>query len=246
YHINWSYPLALDRVQSLITTAQSYGYSEIYTYGKDESKGSELLDEIDWIEDVHNLGGKVYKAGAYVGWYSNPDRSPGVWGYLGDYLDMFVCGNDTRPEEAARWHSAGADIFSYNNPQVGEEKPETYRKNFGLQLWQSDYDGAMDFAYHLGFGHIWDDFDHSYRDHNFTYPTANGVIDTIQWEGQREGVDDVRYLTTLLNTIQTAKNQGKNTSSAESYLASLKSSNLSTQDMDSVRSEMIDHIMDLR
>ena len=26
---------------------------------------------------------------------------------------------------------------------------------------------------------------------------VNGVIDTIAWEGYREGVDDVRYITTL-------------------------------------------------
>ncbi len=246
YHINWEYPLSLDRVQSLITIAQSYGYSEIYTYGNDESKGSELLDEIPWIEEVHSFGGKVYQAGAYVGWHADPDSAPGVWNYLGDYLDMLVCGNDTRPEEAARWHSVGAEIFSYNNPQVGEEKPETYRRNFGLQLWQNDYDGAMNFAYQLGFGHIWNDFDDEDRDHNFTYPTANGVIDTIQWEGQREGVDDVRYLTTLLNTIEITKSQGKNTTLAENYVTSLKSSDLSSTNLDLVRSDIIDHILSLQ
>ena len=32
----------------------------------------------------------------------------------------------------------------------------------------------------------------------------DGVIDTIQWEGFREGVDDVRYLTTLLKAIENA------------------------------------------
>ena len=159
---------------------------------------------------------------------------------------MLVCGNDTRSEEAARWHSIGAKIFSYNNPQVGEEKPETYRRNFGLQLWQNDYGGTMDFAYQLGFGHIWNDFDDEYRDHNFTYPTTNGVIDTIQWEGQREGVDDVRYLSTLLHTIETAKSQGKNTTLAENYLARLKSSDLSSTNLDLVRSDIIDHILSLQ
>jgi len=35
----------------------------------------------------------------------------------------------------------------------------------------------------------------------FVYPAADGVIDTIQWEGFREGVDDVRYLSTLLKAM---------------------------------------------
>ncbi len=32
----------------------------------------------------------------------------------------------------------------------------------------------------------------------FAYPVSNGVIDTVQWEGFREGVDDICYLSTLL------------------------------------------------
>ena len=44
------------------------------------------------------------------------------------------------------------------------------------------------------------DFDHErFRDHVFAYPTSAGVIDTIQWEGFREAVDDVRYLATLIS-----------------------------------------------
>ena len=37
------------------------------------------------------------------------------------------------------------------------------------------------------------------------YPTVNGVIPTIQWEGYREGYDDLRYLATLANLIEKAK-----------------------------------------
>ena len=31
----------------------------------------------------------------------------------------------------------------------------------------------------------------------FVYGMADGVIDTLQWEGFREGVDDIRYATLL-------------------------------------------------
>ena len=57
----------------------------------------------------------------------------------------------------------------------------------------------MNYAYQHAFGHIWNDFDSTkFRDHVFAYPTTDGVIDTIQWEGFREAVDDIRYLTILL------------------------------------------------
>lgn len=55
-------------------------------------------------------------------------------------------------------------------------------------------------------GRMWDDFDNKiYRVVAFAYPTVNGVVDTLQWEGVREGVDDVRYLTTLRKAIAAGK-----------------------------------------
>ena len=62
----------------------------------------------------------------------------------------------------------------------------------------------MDYAYQHQFGpSIWNDFDDvadHYRDHVFAYPTTDGVIDTVQWEGWREGVDDTRYVASLIKT----------------------------------------------
>jgi len=86
------------------------------------------------------------------------------------------------------------------------EEAETYRRNFGLLLWKVGYDCAMTYAYMHSFGHAWDDWDHAtYRDLNMAYPTVNGVIPTIQWEGYREGYDDLRYLATLENLVDKAK-----------------------------------------
>jgi hypothetical protein len=38
-----------------------------------------------------------------------------------------------------------------------------------------------------------------------TYPTQNGVIDTVQWESIREGINDVRYLTTFYTALRECK-----------------------------------------
>ncbi|RKY42909.1 MAG: hypothetical protein DRP81_07310, partial [Candidatus Omnitrophota bacterium] len=68
---------------------------------------------------------------------------------------------------------------------------------------------------------IWDDFDFErYRDHVMAYPTINGVIPTIQWEGFREGVDDVKCLTTLIYHIERARNK-KSQNQAASWLEKL-------------------------
>ncbi|UCG54951.1 MAG: hypothetical protein JSV32_01650 [Dehalococcoidia bacterium] len=226
----------VDKVQEVIELAQSYGVTDVYFYGVDEAAGQELLDQRSSWQAIRAAGGKMFAA-----CYGN------AFDLVGDLLDLAVFHGPPSSQEAAKWHSEGQQIVCFSNPQGGVEKPKTYRQNFGLLLWQEDYNGAMDFAYQYSMGNIWNDFDHEYfRDHVFAYPTINGVIDTIEWEGFREGVDDIRYLTTLLNTIEIAKTAGEDTSAAEAWLANLKSSDLTTQDLNDVRSDMINYILSLQ
>ncbi|NLO04834.1 MAG: hypothetical protein GX131_03275, partial [candidate division WS1 bacterium] len=124
---------------------------------------------------------------------------------VGDLQDLLVSYGDPSKEAAEEWHSQGNKIFSYANPQSGMEEPETYRRNYGLLLAANDYDGGMTYVHYHG----WNDFSGSrYRQHNFVYPTMDGVIDTVQWEGYREGIDDLRYLGTLRNAIVEAREAG--------------------------------------
>jgi hypothetical protein len=169
----------------------SYGYGDVYFYGMDEARGDILLSERLAWETVHENGAKVFVA---LGW-SNTNAV----NIVGDMLDVAVFAGPPNTTHAAQWHNNGNKIFSYANPQVGVENPEIYRRNYGFALWNEGFDGAMNYAYQHSYGHIWNDFDDlEYRDHVFAYPASDGVIDTIQWEGWREGVDDTRYLATLM------------------------------------------------
>lgn len=49
------------------------------------------------------------------------------------------------------------------------------------------------------------------------YPTSDGVVGTLQWEGCREGADDLRYLATLLATIEAAKERSRPCRAGEAY-----------------------------
>jgi hypothetical protein len=237
----WGYQ-PLDKVKQVIAFARNYGIRDVYFYGVDEAVGSELTAQRTSWEAIQEAGGKIFVAG-------NPTdvKRPGNFALMGDITDLLICRGQPRANEAALWHASGHKIFSYANPQGGMELPETYRRNYGLLLWQQDYDGAMNWAYQSGFGNIWNDFDNSsYRDEVFAYPTVNGVISTIQWEGFREGVNDIRYLTTLLDVIKVAKSQRRDTSAAETWLVKLKGSDLVTKNLDSVRDEMISQILSLQ
>lgn len=208
--------------------------TKLYIYAPDEQSLNNPKNRAQ-INAVHQVGASVFDA-------QSKENATNV----ADVLDLAVVSSSPDIQLAKKYHKYGHKIFSYANPQAGVEQPETYRRNYGLLLWQKEYDGAMDFAYQCGYNNIWNDFDSTdYRDHVFAYPTVDGVIDTIQWEGWREGVDDVRYLTTLLETIKKAKSKGKNTIDAETWLAQLKNSDLTKQNLDDIRAKMIDYILSL-
>jgi len=170
-----------------------YGYKNTYIYGIDEAKGDVLASERTAWETVKSSGAKVF-----VACYTD------AVDIVGDLLDLAVLAYGYYPATVDKWHAQGKRVFIYAKPMVGLEDPFIYRQNYGLALWLAGYDGVMDYAYQHAYGNIWNDFDNNpnyptYRDMVFAYPTTNGVIDTIQWEGFRQGVDDVRYLTALLN-----------------------------------------------
>ena len=175
------------------------------------------------------------------------DGINGKWTTVGDLKDLHVNAFELSTADSDKSHEvAGHKIFSYANPMVGAENPEIYRRNYGLLLWKYGYDGVMNYAYHVSCGFIWNDFDHStYRDFNFTYPTTNGVIDTIAWEGFREGVDDTRYMTTLEKAITEApESAAKN--DAIAFVNSLKETDrLQFDDLTDIRNEIISHILNL-
>jgi len=227
-----------DLVSRIVRFAKSQGVSQVYFYGVDEASGEGLRIQRPAWKAVHEAGGKMFVAG-YVGHFE----------VIGDLLDVLVCAGHPNIEEANLFHSAGHRIFCYGNPQGGVEDPEIYRRNYGLLLWKNNYDGAYTFAYQLAYGTIWNDFNNpKYRNHNFTYPTVDGVIDTVQWEGYREAVDDVRYVTTLLNAIEEGKQSANREITAialgaQQYLAEL---DVRKADLNVVRLEMVNYILRLK
>ncbi|GAI79943.1 unnamed protein product, partial [marine sediment metagenome] len=230
-----------------------YGLEELYIYGKDEALSLHGRTPEETIrtfvaqrpawEAIRKIGGKVFVAGMRAGHFKG-ERVKGNFGFMGDIQNLLVAYGYPVREEAARWHSVGGKVTCYANPQGGMEQPDTYRRNYGLLLWQNDYDGPMTYAYRERWG---DFYAKKYKRHNMVYPTVSGIIDTMQWEGYREGIDDVRYLTTLVNLIEKADKSKANVREAESYLSKLKDNDINAvqTDLYKTRSEIINYILKL-
>ena len=191
-----------------VYSEEGYEAGGLYIYGYDEATGAKLADEVDKIKDIReNISEiKIFASGS---------RKGNTYEVLKDDLDLAVNArgaydmmqeNGLTLEENSvavvdQWHSKGKQVVAYAAPQGGTEDSEIYRRNFGCKIWREGYDGAMDWGYQYGRGFVWNDFDKptsSYRDETMVYQTTSGIVSTVQWEGFRQAVTDVRYLSTLL------------------------------------------------
>ena len=142
-------------------------------------------------------------------------------------------------------HRRGNRVFAYAFPWTSAPVPETHRRTHGLALWQMGFDGSMNWAYthikgSLGPAAI------RQGGYGYVIRTEDGVLDKLRWEGFREGVDDVRYLTTLIDVLgRVAGTYGKEPLVAET-LKWLTELNVRKADLNATRLEMARRIIALR
>ncbi len=215
------------------------GYPEAMFYAIDEADMQTLIKERPLMKALHEAGGKIAVA-----------ASTGYFPYVGQYLDCAIIAHYPQISEMRASQALGHRVWVYARPQLGVEDPEVYRRNYGLLVWQRGEDGVCSYAYQDTMPehapNPYDDFDDPrYRDHVMAYPTVDGVIDTVQWEGFREAVDDTRYLTTLLDAINQAKAEPKASQlgqQAEQWLESVDIEG----DLTAIRREMAKWIIRLQ
>ena len=86
----------------------------------------------------------------------------------------------------------------YADQHVGTENPAFNRRQYGFGPYRAGLSASYNYAHHFD---GWNDIvDTLYKPMMFVYGAGNGCIDTLAWEGFREGLDDIRYAT-LLKTL---------------------------------------------
>jgi hypothetical protein len=228
-------------VMQVVSICQAHGFQDVYFYGMDESAADIVNQELPAWQAIQAGGGKVYVAGrnSYF-----TDTAKAILNCLNDSTESGW------PAIAQQWHNFGNMVCQYSNPQCGLENPAIYRRYVGLQIWQSGLDGLMNWSYQGHYGLAWNEFSWGFgapdiHGYIMAYPTMNGVVDTIQWEGWREGVYDMRYVVTLEKAIAQAKAAGQDVSGGEAFLAQLSGMNMVSADLDAVRNNLIDQILNV-
>ncbi len=155
-----------------------------------------------------------FSSGDEVGTWFNR-KSYGFWGLLHKYgfqawtdygvdkdISWSVGMNDVpaaaRHKSAWNWHKGSAKTVTYAGPFTGPSCPDIWRRTKGLRYYYADFDGLHEYCFYTG-DNPWNDFAYRgpYSQFQIIYLTYDGLIATLAWEGVREGLDDVRYLSLL-------------------------------------------------
>ncbi len=149
-------------------------------------------------------------------------------------------------ERIARWK--GMDdvwVGFYACQHTGSENPSFMRRQHGLLGYMNGLNMTFNYEFAIG---PWNDRSYDlYKPMVIAYRNYGGFVDTLQWEGYREGIDDIRYATKLQQEIRKALASGNidyvcEGRKALQYLAALDPDEM---DLNCVRAEMIEYILKL-
>ena len=166
--------------------------------------------------------------------------------------DLFwpPCTPDHASAEAANKYAAatgGKGYFGwYSSQHVGVENPAFCRRQYGFGPYRAGLTCNFNYAHHID---EWNDsVDDLYRPMAFVYGTGAGCIDTLAWEGFREGQDDIRYATLLKRLAEPLMDSPDTKARYAARLAVQLLVDADKDDMDltTLRLEMIRHIQRMR
>lgn len=254
-------------VREVMAWGKRRGYPDVYWAGIDEAWGDWLARERDSFQAIKDGGGKVFAATGiqFIDLVGDVLQCPVLQsplpGYFAAAAQKYPADQALRhTAEIARTvsyqaiseseayrkcidgaHRAGNKILTYMNPPAGLPMPELQRRSEGLGLWRTGFDGTMTWAYThikgepLNQAMLWAK----------VLRVEGGVLDTLYWEGHREGVDDIRYLTTLLETLNRVRGSFPDNPlirQTDDWLAKM---DVAGGDLDGIRREMASRVIAL-
>ena len=210
---------------------KNLGHLNVRFYGVDEANGESLRREYDFWEDAGKLGWKFYTTVLRQNVKNVAGR-----------IEMASVSWAMTKDISKYCHDRGTRVWSYANPQaqiLGQTFP--FRVNYGMGEWLGNFDGFGVYAYNESEFHPWNDVDGG--EWSYVFQTADGVVDCLCFEGQREAYDDVRYATLLSRLCR--ENPGSPV--AKEALAWLDAIDVThySYDPNAVRAKMISYILRL-
>jgi hypothetical protein len=212
------------------------GHHNVFIGYGDEPGATWLMQTRPVFETYQKEGMKFILAGGDSVFYKD--------GYLYDFHNVAKF-----PENGSStklWNQLDhAWVAWYAAQHVGPENPAFVRRQYGMAPYLNNYSATCNYAHNYG---PYNDRSTTYKPMVFAYGVYGGVIDTLGWEGYREGVDDVRYATLLKQLCKKAtdaKSLELNYAGRQAlqFLACLDPASF---DQNAGRLEIINHILKLQ
>jgi hypothetical protein len=238
-------PLSYDQQMDLEKRAKWYrefytknfGHSDAFIKSGDEQGVAWLLTQRPmWrIEQRHGM--KSYLAGHAETYFPTS-------GFMLDIRP--TAGFPDEADKPNQWKEIGSGYTAfYAGQHNGSENPSFVRRQHGLLGYLSNYDMVdnYQFAYGPWNDRAWD----LYKPMVLAYPISDGLVDTLEWDGFREGIDDIRYATKLRQLADEAIASGDLDRAyagkkVRQWFAEMDGA---TVDLNAVRLEMIEKIEEL-
>ena len=166
-------------------------------------------------------------------------------GYNSSFYDMAT--NPGEVDEIRLRRNCNGRYFAfYANQHTASENPQFTRRQHGLLSYLSGMN--MTYNYEFAITGFNDRENELYRPMVVAYANAQGLMETIEFAGFREGCDDIRYATAALKLadegIASASKEAKVLGGCvRHYLATL---DRETFDLNEARAELIEYILKLR
>lgn len=220
---------------------ESAGHREVYSYGYDEGGPGTIRKERAAWRSVHEAGGRVMVS----------SRPHGRLLYNLDYVVFPGMPVEARARAVDRFHEANPDMLVawYANPHSGPENPDYFRRLHGMMTYKANYDAISNYVwYRNNWNDFWVPAESNLRGLVMVYPAKDDVIDTLAWEGLREGLDDIRYATKLKQLALAAMRSGavKAMYAGRKAMSWLAHWDAYREDLSAARLEMVNHILALR
>jgi hypothetical protein len=210
-----------------------FGHREAYIQYGDEQSAEWIMRSRPIFRVMNEAGMKSDLAGH--------DHNFDKAGYILDFHP--AAGSPDQKEKAEPWNAVGhARVGFYAGQHNGSENPAFVRRQHGLLGYLANFDMVDNYEFAYG---PWNDFGKNlYKPMVLAYPTSEGLVDTLEWEGFREGIDDIRYATKLRQLADEAIASGNLDRIYEGRKVRQWFELLDgkTMDLNSVRLEMIEKI----
>ena len=209
---------------------------ELYFYTRDEvlSQPDKLQSSVWEVKQLKKCRAKVFNTHI---WFKTSRFYQKEVDQLAPHIDVFCVRFNTRNLwYVDSWQTMqdecrerGRELWSYNaDNAILFSQPAMKRFSHGwfFRSLGEKTRGQATYAYQRFDGSPYNDLDGKIPDWCYVYPATRfhkGGF-AIDYEAIREGVDDLRYIETLENSIARAKKQGIDTASAGKLLSNLKNS----------------------